>query len=218
MRNSILILVLAAFTLIIAGLAVNALAECTTCTTEGDWGQSADNFIAGKPTSEDAPAWGPKAVRQKNSQTESNSTDETAPATASESTSPKWSLELVNASAMPAVVGSGSPIKITAAFKESNSANTGSAGSEVRVTALATILDSAGKEVGNASLLQTSPHEYSGVWDASVAPGVYKVSIAAASLRATGVFENALDIRVVESDEAGSGNAAPSVPAVKNLG
>jgi hypothetical protein len=224
MRNSILILVLAAFTLVIAGLAINAFAECATCMTEGDWSQSADSFIAGTPVSEEAPAWGPKVVRQKNSQFENNSADKTGAPSDASSTSesaanaPKSSIDLVNISSMPAPVSSGSAVKIIAALRESNSAGTSSAGNESMITALATIRDSTGKEVGKVSLQRSSEHEYSGVWNAKVAAGVYKVSIAAASLQATGKFEDALDLEVVEAAEAGSGNATSSAPAIKDLG
>jgi len=216
-------MVLAAFTVVVLSLAINAFAECATCTQEGDWTESANSFISGNPINEEAPAWGPKVVRQKSSQFENEdagkykTSDDATGASDSSASASKASIDLVNISATPMPVGSGKEIKIDAVFRESN-ADTSSAGNGSMITALATIQDSTGKEVGKVSLLQAGEHEYSGVWNASVAAGEYKVSVTASSLQATGNFEDALNIEVVEAAGADSGNTESSAPAVKDLG
>lgn len=222
MRNSIFILVLAAFTLIALHMTINAFAECTTCTQEGDWGDSAASFIAGTPISEDPAAYGPKVVRQKSSQFENEDagkykTADDASAASDSASASKASIDLINISATPTPVDSGAQVKIDAVFRENN-ADMRSAGNGSMITALATIQDSTGKEVGKVSLLQTGEHEYSGVWKANVAAGEYNVSVTASSLQATGKFENALSIEVIEATGANSGTAESSAPAVKDLG
>lgn len=223
MRNSVFILVLAAFMMVALCMTINAFAECATCTQEGDWSKSADSFIAGTPISEEPAAWGPKVVRQENSQFEnedagkSKTSGDASGASDSAASASKASIDLVNISATPTPVDSGTEVKINAVFRENN-ADTSSAGNGSMITALATIQDSTGKEVGKVTLLQTGEHEYSGVWKANVAAGEYKVSVTASSLQATGKFENALNIEVVEVAGADSENAESSTPAVKDLG
>jgi hypothetical protein len=225
MRNSILIMILAAFAVAVLGLAANASAVCATCTQEGDWSQTADNFIAGKATSEDPLAFGPKVVRQTSSQFNNEdagklkaSDDSSGTSSQSASSTAKASIDLINISSTPAPVNSGSAVKISAIFRENNADGTSVPANESMITAVATIKDANGKEVGKVSLRQTDEHEYSGVWTAKVAAGEYKVSIASASLQATGNFENALDIEVVEATGAETGNAQSGNPAVKDLG
>ncbi len=222
MRNSVFILVLAAFTMVALCMTINAFAVCSTCTQEGDWTKSADSFIAGTPISEDPAAYGPKVVRQKSSQFENEDagkykTSDDASGASDSASASKASIDLINISATPMPVDSGTEVKIDAVFRENN-ADTSSAGNGSMITALATIQDSTGKEVGKVSLLQTNEHEYSGVWKADVAAGEYNVSVTASSLQATGKFENALNIEVVEAAGANSGNAESSAPAVKDLG
>lgn len=220
MRNSILILVLAAFTMVALGLVFNASAECQGCTQEGDWSQSASNFISGNPVSEEAPLWGPKATRKTSSQFENENagkfkaSDDATGASGSVAGAAKAGIDLINISAAPSPVSSGSAVKINAVFKESNATDTSAEGNGSMITALATILDSNGKEVGTVSLSQTSEHEYSGVWNAVVAAGEYTVSVAASSPQATGTFENALKIDVVEATADNSGTTTSSAPVV----
>jgi hypothetical protein len=223
MRNSVFILVIAAFTMVALCMTINAFAVCSTCTQEGDWTKSADSFIAGTPVSEDPAAYGPKVVRQKSSQFENvdagkyKTSDNASGASDSTASASKASIDLINISATPMPVDSGTEVKINAVLRENN-ADTSSAGNGSMITALATIQDSTGKEVGKATLLQTNEHEYSGVWKANVAAGEYKVSVTASSLQATGKFEDALNIEVVEAAASNSGTAQSSAPAVKDLG
>ena len=53
-----------------------------------------------------------------------------------------------------------------------------------------------GSEVASTSLLRTSGYKYVGIWNAKVAPGVYKVSIAATASGHTETFEDILEIEV----------------------
>ena len=70
MKNSTLFLICMAFLATIVALASYASAQCAACQKEGDWSQSASNFIDGKPTSDVPAEFGPKAVRKTASQLE----------------------------------------------------------------------------------------------------------------------------------------------------
>ena len=73
MTKSTLILLCIAFTISIAILTLAASAQCSSCMKEGDWGESAKNFIEGKPIDDTPQLFGPKAERQKNSELASDS-------------------------------------------------------------------------------------------------------------------------------------------------
>ena len=230
MKKSTLILICLAFLMAMTALASNAFALCSTCMQEGDWGQSASNFIEGKPTSDAPQAYGPKAVRQTASQFEN--TSQATPAsdidanaavtTASAASVPEIAINLVSINASPDSVNSGSPVKITAIFSVSllkqtmnqtgmANASTSPAG-EVLLNASAAIKDGAGKEVGTVNLVKTSGNEYSGYWNARVPAGVYDANIFASSMQGSGTFNDALQINVASGTE-------PFIkPAVRKLG
>jgi len=204
MKKSISVLVFVALMVATAGLPVTAYAQCAACGGEQNWDATATNFLEGNPQNDTIPIWGPKAERLKNSQfsSEANKDQEnTSGASKASETSanvPAISIDLINASAEPNPVNSGSYVKITAIFKESSSDSSGSqAGNETLLTAVATIKNSAEAEVGKLSLLQSANNEYSGVWNASVAAGIYKATIAASSLQASETFKDALQIEVI---------------------
>jgi hypothetical protein len=208
MKNATLFLICMAFLATIVGLASFASAACASCEKEGDWGQSASNFIEGKPTSDVPVEFGPKAVRKTESQFENKTkaADETAAGNAdvapsSEEASPA-ELILKSINATPALVNSASAVKITAVFALNGSEQAESQ-TEIQLTATASIKDSTGKEVAKLILIKASGNEYSKDWNANVPAGIYSVDIAASSLQGAGNYSNVLQIEVV-----GSGNAA----------
>jgi hypothetical protein len=174
---------------------------------EGDWSQTASNFIEGKPTSDEPAEFGPKVVRKTESQFENNTNaaEETAQSnanadasTASQSQTAKLILKSINAT--PALVNSASAVKITVVFAL-NGTEEAEDQTEIQLTSTASIKDSTGKEVKKLSLIKKSGNEYSKDWNASVPAGIYSVDIAASSLQGAGNFKDALQIEVV-----GSGN------------
>ena len=208
-----------AFLATIVALASYASAECASCMKEGDWGQSASNFLEGKPTSDVPAEFGPKAVRKTASQFENKTiaTEETAEgnanaAASSASQAPTAELILRSINATPALVNSAGTVKITAVFALNGSTEAENQ-TEVLLTASATIKDSTGKEVDKLNLIRTSGNEYSNDWVASVPAGIYNINIAASSLQGSGNFNDALQIEV-----AGSDNATDATPAPKILG
>jgi hypothetical protein len=234
MKKSTQILICLAFLMAMTALAFSASALCSTCMQEGDWGQSASNFIEGKPTSDVPQEFGPKAVRETASQFEntsqatpaassSDTNEAVAPAAASAASVPTVAINLVSINASPDSVNSGSPVKITAIFSVSLSnqtmnqtgmanASTSPAG-ETLLTASAAIKDGAGKEVGTVNLVKSSGNEYSGYWNAQVPAGVYGANIFASSTQGSGTFNDALRINV-----KASGTEPSTKPAVRKLG
>jgi len=231
MKKSTLILICIAFLMAMTALAFSASALCSTCMQEGDWGQSASNFLEGKPTSDVPQAFGPKVVRATASQFENTSkatpkgSDVNAAVTSAAAASvPEVAINLMSINASPDSVNSGSPVKITAVFSVgsstqsenqtgiANNASTTPVG-ETLLTASAVIKNSAGKDVGVVNLVKSSGNEYSGYWNAQVPAGVYNANIFASSLQGSGNFNDALSINVVAI-----GNASTNAPAVKNLG
>ena len=233
MKKSSLILICIAFLMAMTALAFSASALCSTCTQEGDWGQSANSFIEGKPISDVPQAFGPRVVRETTSQFENtskatpvaSSNDTNAAVTPAAATSvPEVAINLMSINASPDSVKSGSPVKITAIFSVSsqtqsenqtgiaNSASTSPDG-ETLLTASAAIKDGSSKNVGTVNLAKSSGNEYSGSWNAQVPAGVYNATIFASSLQGSGTFNNALRINVVAS-----GDAPTNTPAVKKLG
>ena len=53
-----------------------------------------------------------------------------------------------------------------------------------------------GSEAARTSLLRTSGYKYVGIWNANVAPGVYKVSIVATASGSAETFADVLEIEV----------------------
>jgi hypothetical protein len=202
---------------ILVFVAVAAYAYCSACGGEQNWSATAANFLEGKPQSDAIPVWGPKAERLKNSQFSSDANkDQENTSGASETPEssanvPAISIRLINASAEPNSANSGSSVKITAVFKDSSS---DSSGVQALLTAVATINDSAGAEVGKLSLLQSADNEYSGIWNASVAAGIYKATIVASSPQASETFKDALQIEIISPGNATS-NTPGNVPVTK---
>jgi flagellar basal body-associated protein FliL len=233
MKKSSLIIICIAILMAMTALAFSASALCSTCTQEGDWSQSANSFIEGKPISDVPQAFGPRVVRETTSQFENtskatpgaNSNDTNAAVTPAAATSvPEVAINLMSINASPDSVKSGSPVRINAAFSVSsqmqsenqtgiaNSASTSPDG-ETLLTASAAIKDGSGKNVGTVNLAKSNGNEYSGSWNAQVPAGVYNATIFASSLQGSGTFNNALQINVVAS-----GDAPTNTPAVKKLG
>ena len=213
MKNATLLFICMAFLATFVALASFASAQCASCMKEGDWSQSASNFIEGKPTSDVPAEFGPKAVRKTESQFENKTKagEETAQSNAnaaagSASQSPIAELILSSINATPSLVNSASTVKITAVFALNGSEQAENQ-SEIQLTATASIKDSTGKEVEKLSLIKTSGNEYSKNWNANVPAGIYSVDIAASSLQGAGNFNKALQIEV-----AGSGNATKAAP------
>ena len=202
MKNATLLLICMAFLATIVALASYASAQCAACEKEGDWIQSASNFIEGKPTSDVPAEFGPKAVRKTESQFENKT----------KAQSPIAELILLSINATPALADSASAAKITAIFAL-NGSDQAEDQTEIQLTATASIKDSTGKEVEKLSLIKTSGNEYSNDWVASVPVGIYSVDIAASSMQGAGNFNDALQIEVVDS-----GNATKAAPAAQNLG
>lgn len=218
MKNATLFLICMTFLATIVALASFASAQCASCVKEGDWSQSASNFIEGTPTSDEAVEFGPKAVRKTASQfdktkaeeetAQSNANPAASSATSSAAQSPTAELILKNINATPALVNSTSAVKITAVFALNGSEQAENP-TEIQLTATASIKDSTGIEVEKLSLIKKSGNEYSKDWNASVPAGIYSVDIAASSLQGAGNFNDALQIEVVSSGNA-TIDAAPA--------
>ena len=218
MKNSTLFLICMTFLATIVVLASFASAQCASCVKEGDWSQSASNFIEGTPTSDEAVEFGPKAVRKTASQfdktkaeeetAQSNANPAASSATSSAAQSPTTELILKSINATPALVNSTSAAKITAVFALNGSEQAENP-AEIQLTATASIKDSTGIEVEKLSLIKISGNEYSRDWNASVPAGIYSVDIAASSLQGAGNFNDALQIEVVSSGNA-TIDAAPA--------
>ena len=227
MKISALIPVSIVVIMITAALSFSAFAGCSTCSKEEDWTKSATSFLEGIPINETPHDFGPKAARMTSSQFDresgaeenSDSTATAAPGqtepTASISSEP--AIVLVSINADPINVSAGSTVNITAVFASvpdvPASDNTSASDSNNRITASATIKNSTGIDAGNVVLIKTSGNEYTGIWNASVLPGKYSVSISAASLEGSETFNDALQINVLESSAEPAGKAA-----VENLG
>jgi len=179
MKNSTLFLICMAFLASIVALASFASAGCSSCQKEGDWTQSATNFIEGNPTSDVPAEFGPKAVRKTESQFEDKAEAAKVPAQSdtnaaadSATQSPATELALMSINATPALVNSASTVKITAVFALNGSLPAEN-DTEIPITATASIKDSTGKEVQKLTLIKTSGNEYSRDWNAIVPAGVY---------------------------------------------
>ncbi len=211
MKNATLFLICMTFLATIVALASFASAQCASCVKEGDWSQSASNFIEGTPTSDEAVEFGPKAVRKTASQfdktkaeeetAQSNTNPAASSATSSAAQSPTAELILKSINATPALVNSTSAVKITAVFALNGSEQAENP-TEIQLTATASIKDSTGIEVEKLSLIKKSGNEYSKDWNASVPAGIYSVDIAASSLQGAGNFNDALQIEVVSTGNA----------------
>jgi hypothetical protein len=117
---------------------------------------------------------------------------------------PTLSIELKNISAEPNPVNLGRPVKIAAVFGDNSTATNGA-----KITAYATIRNSAGREVDKVNLEYASGEEYAGIWNANVAVGVYEATIVASGSDAPKNFNDVLRIEVISSS---------NVRTVKKLG
>lgn len=197
--------------MIISALSFSASAACSTCSKEEDWSKSATSFLEGIPINETQQDYGPKVARMTSSQFEKESEDqENKAATTSAQTrailgtaaTPSIILERINAD--PINVTAGGTVNITALFatvsEGENAGNLSRSNSKNRITASATIRNSAGINSGNIVLIKGLENEYTGIWTASVPPGRYSISISATSLQGRESFNDALQINVLEPD------------------
>jgi thiosulfate/3-mercaptopyruvate sulfurtransferase len=84
-------------------------------------------------------------------------------------------------------------IQLSSSGKTSQSSAAGQ-DNALRCTAIVNAPD--GSEAASTSLLRTSGYKFVGIWNANVAPGVYKVSIAASASGHTETFADGLEIEV----------------------
>ena len=86
-------------------------------------------------------------------------------------------------------------IQLSSSGKTSQSSATGQ-DNALHCTAIVNAPD--GSEAASTSLLRTSGYKFVGIWNAKVAPGIYKVSIAASASGHTETFEDVLEIEVTD--------------------
>jgi hypothetical protein len=175
--------------------AAQSCSGCTqsSCPTAGEW--SAKGFL------EDTPAETGSSTVKENI---SKASDELSGSTEV----PILSVDLKNASAKPNRVVLGRPVKIAAFFEESSSINTSNDSAATngdKVTAYATIRNSAGTEVDKIDLECISGEEYAGIWNANSAIGVYEATIVASASGASKTFNNALEMAIIPSSKERSG-------------
>ena len=113
---------------------------------------------------------------------------------------PALSIELKNTSAEPNPVNLGRPVKIAAIFGDNSTTTNGA-----KITAYATIRNSAGTEVDRVNLEHTSGEEYAGTWNANSAIGVYEATIVTSASGASKTFNNALEMEIVPSSKGKTG-------------
>jgi hypothetical protein len=186
MKDSTIFLICLAFLAAIVALSSSAFAGCSSCTKEGDWTQSANAFLEGKPINDQPVDFGPKAARKADSQFEKS--DDTK---ASDS-SAEIILKSINAT--PDSIEPNDTAKITVVFGRNGTGAEDE--NDLQITATAAIKDSNGKEVQKLNLIRSSANEYFNNWDASVPTGVYSVDISASSLEGSARFADALLISV----------------------
>jgi thiosulfate/3-mercaptopyruvate sulfurtransferase len=105
--------------------------------------------------------------------------------------------------------GFGSPQGFALITKENNTTGAVKIGSAAKnssqglfndsVTCTATITDSSGKLVGKAILRRVANDEFSGIWNANVGGGVYKVTLALTTPSGTKTLRDILEIEVIGS-------------------
>jgi hypothetical protein len=210
MTKAGLILVSISLLVAVATLAATATAQCASCNGEEDWTASANSFLEGKPVSETPPLWGPAAERQKNSQFDKSATASAADAAKTAQTQ-AFSIDLKSASALPISAAAGGPVKIAAVFgitgsipsgNESESGNASASGNQMPLTAEAVIKNQSGAEVGRVNLIQATGGEYTGIWNADVAVGVYMITLVASTPQESRTFDDALQIEVIVESAA----------------
>jgi len=105
--------------------------------------------------------------------------------------------------------GFGSPQGFAVITQENNTTGAVSIGNAAKnspqilfndsMTCTATITDSSGKLAGKAILRRTATDEFSGIWNANVGGGVYKVTLALTTPSGTKTFRDTLEIEVIGS-------------------
>ncbi len=209
MKKSALIPLSIMVIMITAALSFSASAACSTCSKEEDWSKSATSFLEGTPINETPQDYGPKAARMTSSQFEKESDEQESTANAASAqtepiadTAAAPSIILTSINADPLNVTAGGAVNITAVFaavsEGPNGSNLSNSDSPSRISASAIIKNSTGINSGNVVLIKGSGSEYTGIWNASVLPGKYSVSISASSLQGRETFEDALQINVLE--------------------
>ncbi len=102
-----------------------------------------------------------------------------------------------------ATCGFGSPQGFANINKSSGVAQLGNSGQTTTssqaggFTCAATVMDSAGSNVGRVAMKQIAGDEYSGIWNANVGPGSYQVAIVVSASGITKTFDNVLEIKIV---------------------
>jgi hypothetical protein len=184
-----------ALIIVVACLASSSAAQscggCTqsSCPYSQEW--SAKSFLDNTPT-------------ETNTGATKENADKASDKPNSSIKAPTSSIELKNTSAEPNPVNLGRPVKIAAVFGNNFTATNGT-----KITAYATIRNSAGTEVDKVNMEHTSGEEYAGIWNANVAVGVYEATIVASASNASKNFNDALRIEVISSSD---------VRTVKKLG
>ncbi|VVB62740.1 Putative thiosulfate sulfurtransferase [uncultured archaeon] len=106
-----------------------------------------------------------------------------------------------------ATCGFGSPQGFANINKSSGVAQLGNSGRMTApsqagsFTCAAMVKDSAGSNVGQVSMKQIAGDEYSGIWNANVGPGSYKVAIVVSASGITKIFDNVLEIKIVGAEK-----------------
>jgi hypothetical protein len=196
MKKSGIILVAMAFIVAVVSLAVNAGAICTTCGGEENWEASAASFLEGKPINDEPSSLSnPQQARIRND-FNSNLLEEGADdSTPNLAEMPTLGIALIDSSAVPNPVNSGSPAMITAVFGNISSSSSDNA-TVYNVSAIIKNPDEIA--VGNADLQHTSGGEYAGIWLANVPAGVYTATIIASLNEASKMFNDTLQIEISE--------------------
>ncbi len=197
MKKSGIILVAMAFIVAVASLAATAGAQCTTCGGEENWEASAASFLEGKPINDEPSSLSnPQQARIRNDFNSNLLKDGAADSTTNLAEMPTLNIALIDASAVPNPVKSGSPTMITAVFGNISSSSSGNA-TVYNVSAIIKSPDEIA--VGNADLQHTSGGEYAGIWLANVPAGIYKATIIASLNEASKMFNDTLQIEISEA-------------------
>lgn len=106
-----------------------------------------------------------------------------------------------------ATCGFGSPQGFANINKSSGVAQLGNSGQTTApsqaggFTCTATVTDSAGSNVGRVTMKQIAGDEYSGIWNANVAPGSYEATIVVSASGITKIFDNVLEIKILGGEK-----------------
>lgn len=205
MRKPVALLIFVFLALAAASLVQDAGASgCSACSGKvPDWTETATDFLNGKVVDNTPQLFGPKASRMKNekfnsefnSGSDSNAESDLAQGGSASGTveTPTIDIDLLNISAQPNPVISGSDVKIAAVFGMKN---------ETEMTARASIKNMAGEEVGKLTLEPVSQREFAGIWKANVAAGTYAVDVIGAGRDLFKSFNDSLRIDVAKATGA----------------